>query len=121
MVDDRLRKYVLSSREGFVSVYDTLSVKGYYLGSKRTITLDTMEINRIFTNTVVVNPERTVEYVPVETKYNTIMLTGTIYSNRDYGLGLMYKTKGNYTLNAQYNMISKTISLTVGTPIIKWK
>lgn len=121
MVDDKLRRYVLSSREGFVSVYDTLSVRGYYLGSKRSIKLDTLEIQRIFTNTIVVNPERTVEHVPVETKYNTVMLTGTIYTNRDYGLGLMYKTKGNYTLNAQYNMISKTISLTVGTPIIKWK
>jgi len=121
VVDDRLRTYLLSSRNGAVSIYDTLNVRGYYMGTKRGIKLDTLEIQSIFTNTVVVNPERTVEYVPIETKYNTVMLTGTIYTNKDYGLGLMYKTKGNYTLNAQYNIISKTISLTVGTPIIKWK
>ena len=121
VVDDRLRTYLLSSRNGAVSIYDTLNVRGYYIGTKRGIKLDTLEIQSMFTNTVVVNPERTVEYVPVETKYNTIMLTGTIYTNRDYGLGLMYKTKGNYTLNTQYNIVSKTISLTVGTPIIKWK
>jgi len=121
VVDDRLRTYLLSSRNGSVSIYDTLNVRGYYMGTKRGVKLDTLEIQSMFTNTVVVNPERTVEYLPVETKYNTVMLTGTIYNNRDYGLGLMYKTKGNYTLNAQYNIISKTISLTVGTPIIKWK
>jgi hypothetical protein len=121
VVDDRLRTYLLSSKNGSVSIYDTLNVRGYYIGTKRGVKLDTLEIQSMFTNTVVVNPERTVEYVPVETKYNTVMLTGTIYTNKDYGLGLMYKTKGNYTLNAQYNMISKTISLTVGTPIIKWK
>jgi len=121
VVDDRLRTYLLSSRNGAVSIYDTLNVRGYYMGTKRGIKLDTLEIQSIFTNTVVVNPERTVEYIPIETKYNTVMLTGTIYTNKDYGLGLMYKTKGNYTLNAQYNIISKTISLTVGTPIIKWK
>lgn len=121
VVDDRLRTYLLSSRNGAVSIYDTLNVRGYYIGTKRGVKLDTLEIQSMFTNTVVVNPERTVEYVPVETKYNTIMLTGTIYTNRDYGLGLMYKTKGNYTLNTQYNIVSKTISLTVGTPIIKWK
>ena len=121
VVDDRLRTYLLSSRNGAVSIYDTLNVRGYYIGTKRGVKLDTLEIQSMFTNTVVVNPERTVEYVPVETKYNTVMLTGTIYTNRDYGLGLMYKTKGNYTLNTQYNIVSKTISLTVGTPIIKWK
>jgi hypothetical protein len=121
VVDDRLRTYLLSSRNGAVSIFDTLNVRGYYMGTKRGVKLDTLEIQSMFTNTVVVNPERAVEYVPIETKYNTVMLTGTIYTNKDYGLGLMYKTKGNYTLNAQYNIISKTISLTVGTPIIKWK
>lgn len=121
VVDDRLRTYLLSSREGFVSVYDTLSVRGYYINSKRGVKLDTLEIQRIFTNTVVVNPERTVEYVKVSEKESSLLLTGTVYTNRDYGLGLMYKTKNNNILNLNYNIVSKTVSLTAGVPIIKWK
>jgi hypothetical protein len=121
VVDDRLRTYLLSSRNGAVSIYDTLNVRGYYMGTKRGVKLDTLEIQSMFTNTVVVNPERAVEYVPIETKYNTVMLTGTIYTNKDYALGLMYKTKQNHVLGMQYNMISKTISLTAGIQIIKWK
>jgi hypothetical protein len=61
VVDDRLRTYLLSSRNGAVSIYDTLNVRGYYIGTKRGVKLDTLEIQSMFTNTVVVNPEREVE------------------------------------------------------------
>ena len=121
VVDDRLRTYLLSSRNGAVSIYDTLNVRGYYMGTKRGVKLDTLEIQSMFTNTVVVNPEREVEYVKIATPESSLLFTGTIYTNRDYGLGLMYKTKQNHVLGMQYNMISKTISLTAGIQIIKWK
>jgi hypothetical protein len=121
VVDDRLRTYLLSSRNGAVSIYDTLNVRGYYMGTKRGVKLDTLEIQSMFTNTVVVNPEREVEYVKITTPESSLLFTGTIYTNRDYGLGLMYKTKQNHVLGMQYNMISKTISLTAGIQIIKWK
>jgi hypothetical protein len=121
VVDDRLRTYLLSSRNGAVSIYDTLNVRGYYIGTKRGVKLDTLEIQSMFTNTVVVNPEREVEYVKITTPESSLLFTGTIYTNRDYGLGLMYKTKQNHVLGMQYNMISKTISLTAGIQIIKWK
>jgi hypothetical protein len=121
IVDDRLRTYLLSSRNGAVSIYDTLNVRGYYMGTKRGVKLDTLEIQSMFTNTVVVNPEREVEYVKIATPESSLLFTGTIYTNRDYGLGLMYKTKQNHVLGMQYNMISKTISLTAGIQIIKWK
>ena len=113
VVDDRLRTYLLSSRNGAISIYDTLNVRGYYMGTKRGVKLDTLEIQSMFTNTVVVNPEREVEYVKITTPESSLLFTGTIYTNRDYGLGLMYKTKGNYTLNTQYNIVSKTISLSL--------
>jgi len=121
VVDDRLRTYLLSSRNGVVSIYDTLNVRGYYIGTKRGVKLDTLEIQSMFTNTVVVNPEREVEYVKITTPESSLLFTGTIYTNRDYALGLMYKTKQNHVLGMQYNMISKTISLTAGIQIIKWK
>ena len=121
VVDDRLRTYLLSSRNGAISIYDTLNVRGYYMGTKRGVKLDTLEIQSMFTNTVVVNPEREVEYVKITTPESSLLFTGTIYTNRDYGLGLMYKTKQNHVLGMQYNMISKTISLTAGIQIIKWK
>ena len=121
VVDDRLRTYLLSSRNGVISIYDTLNVRGYYMGTKRGVKLDTLEIQSMFTNTVVVNPEREVEYVKIATPESSLLFTGTIYTNRDYGLGLMYKTKQNHVLGMQYNMISKTISLTAGIQIIKWK
>ena len=121
VVDDRLRTYLLSSRNGAISIYDTLNVRGYYMGTKRGVKLDTLEIQSMFTNTVVVNPEREVEYVKIATPESSLLFTGTIYTNRDYGLGLMYKTKQNHVLGMQYNMISKTISLTAGIQIIKWK
>lgn len=121
VVDDRLRTYLLSSRNGAVSIYDTLNVRGYYIGTKRGVKLDTLEIQSMFTNTVVVNPEREVEYVKITTPESSLLFTGTIYTNRDYALGLMYKTKQNHVLGMQYNMISKTISLTAGIQIIKWK
>jgi hypothetical protein len=121
VVDDRLRTYLLSSRNGAVSIYDTLNVRGYYMGTKRGVKLDTLEIQSMFTNTVVVNPEREVEYVKITTPESSLLFTGTIYTNRDYALGLMYKTKQNHVLGMQYNMISKTISLTAGIQIIKWK
>jgi hypothetical protein len=121
VVDDRLRTYLLSSRNGAVSIYDTLNVRGYYIGTKRGVKLDTLEIQSMFTNTVVVNPEREVEYVKIATPESSLLFTGTIYTNRDYALGLMYKTKQNHVLGMQYNMISKTISLTAGIQIIKWK
>jgi hypothetical protein len=121
VVDDRLRTYLLSSRNGAVSIYDTLNVRGYYIGTKRGVKLDTLEIQSMFTNTVVVNPEREVEYVKITTPESSLLFTGTIYTNRDYGLGLMYKTKHNHVLGMQYNMINKTISLTAGIQIIKWK
>ena len=121
VVDDRLRTYLLSSRNGAISIYDTLNVRGYYIGTKRGVKLDTLEIQSMFTNTVVVNPEREVEYVKITTPESSLLFTGTIYTNRDYGLGLMYKTKQNHVLGMQYNMISKTISLTAGIQIIKWK
>jgi hypothetical protein len=121
IVDDRLRTYLLSSRNGAISIYDTLNVRGYYMGTKRGVKLDTLEIQSMFTNTVVVNPEREVEYVKITTPESSLLFTGTIYTNRDYGLGLMYKTKQNHVLGMQYNMISKTISLTAGIQIIKWK
>jgi hypothetical protein len=121
VVDDRLRTYLLSSRNGAVSIYDTLNVRGYYMGTKRGVKLDTLEIQSMFTNTVVVNPKREVEYVKITTPESSLLFTGTIYTNRDYGLGLMYKTKQNHVLGMQYNMISKTISLTAGIQIIKWK
>lgn len=121
VVDDRLRTYLLSSRNGAISIYDTLNVRGYYMGTKRGVKLDTLEIQSMFTNTVVVNPEREVEYIKIATPESSLLFTGTIYTNRDYGLGLMYKTKQNHVLGMQYNMISKTISLTAGIQIIKWK
>ena len=121
VVDDRLRTYLLSSRNGAISIYDTLNVRGYYIGTKRGVKLDTLEIQSMFTNTVVVNPEREIEYVKIATPESSLLFTGTIYTNRDYGLGLMYKTKQNHVLGMQYNMISKTISLTAGIQIIKWK
>lgn len=121
VVDDRLRTYLLSSRNGAISIYDTLNVRGYYMGTKRGVKLDTLEIQSMFTNTVVVNPEREVEYVKITTPESSLLFTGTIYTNKDYGLGLMYKTKQNHVLGMQYNMISKTISLTAGIQIIKWK
>jgi hypothetical protein len=121
VVDDRLRTYLLSSRNGAVSIYDTLNVRGYYMGTKRGVKLDTLEIQSMFTNTVVVNPERTIEYVKITTPESSLLFTGTIYTNKDYALGLMYKTKQNHVLGMQYNMISKTISLTAGIQIIKWK
>lgn len=121
VVDDRLRTYLLSSRNGAISIYDTLNVRGYYMGTKRGVKLDTLEIQSMFTNTVVVNPEREVEYVKITTPESSLLFTGTIYTNKDYALGLMYKTKQNHVLGMHYNMISKTISLTAGIQIIKWK
>ena len=91
------------------------------MGTKRGIKLDTLEIQSMFTNTVVVNPEREVEYVKITTPESSLLFTGTIYTNKDYALGLMYKTKHNHVLGMQYNMINKTISLTAGIQLIKWK
>lgn len=121
VVDDRLRTYLLSSRQGSVSIFDTLNVRGYYIGTKRGIKLDTLEIQSMFTNTVIVNPEREVEYVKIATPESSLLFTGTIYTNKDYGVGLMYKTKQNHVLGMQYNVMSKTISLTAGIQLIKWK
>jgi len=121
VVDDRLRTYLLSSRQGSVSIFDTLNVRGYYIGTKRGIKLDTLEIQSMFTNTVIVNPERTIEYVKIATPESSLLFTGTIYTNKDYGIGLMYKTKQNHVLGMQYNVMSKTISLTAGIQLIKWK
>lgn len=121
VVDDRLRTYLLSSRQGSVSIFDTLNVRGYYIGTKRGIKLDTLEIQSMFTNTVIVNPEREVEYVKIATPESSLLFTGTIYTNKDYGVGLMYKTKHNHVLGMQYNVMSKTISLTAGIQLIKWK
>lgn len=121
VVDDRLRTYLLSSRQGSVSIFDTLNVRGYYIGTKRGIKLDTLEIQSMFTNTVVVNPEREIEYVKIATPESSLLFTGTIYTNKDYGVGLMYKTKQNHVLGMQYNVMSKTISLTAGIQLIKWK
>lgn len=121
VVDDRLRTYLLSSRQGSVSIFDTLNVRGYYMGTKRGIKLDTLEIQSMFTNTVIVNPEREIEYVKIATPESSLLFTGTIYTNKDYGVGLMYKTKQNHVLGMQYNVMSKTISLTAGIQLIKWK
>jgi len=121
VVDDRLRTYLLSSRQGSVSIFDTLNVRGYYIGTKRGIKLDTLEIQSMFTNTVIVNPEREIEYVKIATPESSLLFTGTIYTNKDYGVGLMYKTKQNHVLGMQYNVMSKTISLTAGIQLIKWK
>ena len=121
VVDDRLRTYLLSSKQGSVSIFDTLNVRGYYIGTKRGIKLDTLEIQSMFTNTVIVNPEREVEYVKIATPESSLLFTGTIYTNKDYGVGLMYKTKQNHVLGMQYNVMSKTISLTAGIQLIKWK
>ena len=121
VVDDRLRTYLLSSRQGSISIFDTLNVRGYYIGTKRGIKLDTLEIQSMFTNTVIVNPEREIEYVKIATPESSLLFTGTIYTNKDYGVGLMYKTKQNHVLGMQYNVMSKTISLTAGIQLIKWK
>lgn len=121
VVDDRLRTYLLSSKQGSVSIFDTLNVRGYYIGTKRGIKLDTLEIQSMFTNTVIVNPEREIEYVKIATPESSLLFTGTIYTNKDYGVGLMYKTKQNHVLGMQYNVMSKTISLTAGIQLIKWK
>lgn len=121
VIDDRLRTYLLSSRQGSVSIFDTLNVRGYYIGTKRGIKLDTLEIQSMFTNTVIVNPEREIEYVKIATPESSLLFTGTIYTNKDYGVGLMYKTKQNHVLGMQYNVMSKTISLTAGIQLIKWK
>jgi len=121
VVDDRLRTYLLSSKQGSVSIFDTLNVRGYYIGTKRGIKLDTLEIQSMLTNTVIVNPEREVEYVKIATPESSLLFTGTIYTNKDYGVGLIYKTKQNHVLGMQYNVMSKTISLTAGIQLIKWK
>ncbi len=54
------------------------------MGTKRGIKLDTLEIQSMFTNTVVVNPERTIEYVKIATPESSLLFTGTIYTKFMY-------------------------------------
>lgn len=99
--------------DGFLHLLDSVYVNGAIRGWRRDVTLDTMDLQTMFRETVVVENK-----VPVELKRAYVVLNGVYDLEHRFGVGAGYMYNG-YGAGVNWYPNAKTGSVNVSIPLIK--